>query len=215
MDLTNPKELTVSSFKLYNNRLEAVGTPSFEEWLKCGDFLKNANGAVHFWIGDWLNYGEHKWGEMYSQAMEETGYEYSTLRNDKWVSSRVNPERRRDNLSFSHHKEIADLEPEEQEVMLQLAQEQKLNRNDFSREVRNYRLKLDLPELSAKQLEASSADFEKVDPIVMKLIEVTEDLKGLNVNAINPDARDYLLAQVRKSLGVLANLATKGVNVIE
>ena len=38
---------------------------------------------MHFWIGDWLNYGERKWGEKYKEALEKTGYDYQTLRNDK------------------------------------------------------------------------------------------------------------------------------------
>jgi len=32
----------------------------FDHWLRLGDILKVAEGAVQFWIGDYLNYGERK-----------------------------------------------------------------------------------------------------------------------------------------------------------
>jgi len=46
--------------------------------------------------------------------MGETGFEYSTLANDKSVASKFEFYRRRENLSWSHHAEVAGLEPDEQ-----------------------------------------------------------------------------------------------------
>jgi hypothetical protein len=62
--------------------------------------------AVHFWIGDWLNYGEQKWGEMYTQALDATEFDYGTLRDDKWISSKIQLSDRSDNLAkalLRHH----------------------------------------------------------------------------------------------------------------
>src|SRR5260221_9189414 len=85
-----------------------TGDPTFEEWLSCGEFIKNADKSVHFWIGDWLNYGETKYKkEDYEKVIEQTGFEYNTLRKDKYVSESVQFERRRSNLSFGHHVEVA------------------------------------------------------------------------------------------------------------
>ena len=50
---------------------------------------------------------------MYSQALEATEYEEGTLRNDKFISGKFELSRRRENLSHSHHAEVASLEPEE------------------------------------------------------------------------------------------------------
>ena len=122
-------EMEISSFKLLKNGLEAIGNPSFEEWMKAGDWIKQCHGAVHFWIGDWLNYGESKYGETYTQAMDTTGYDYQTLSNDKWVANRIGLSRRRDDLSFEYHKIVADLLPNEQEEFLNKAIENKWNRN--------------------------------------------------------------------------------------
>lgn len=73
---------------------------SFDEWQEVGKKLKAVRGTIHWWIGDWLNYGEGRWGEMYSQALEETPYVYQTLANDKFVASRFEFYRRRENLSW-------------------------------------------------------------------------------------------------------------------
>lgn len=125
------KDYDYSGFHFCKNGLKAIGEPTFEQWQKCGDWIKRANGSVHFWLGDWLNFGERKWGEQYSQVIEDTDFDYQTLRNDKWVAGKVDLSRRRDNLSFEHHKEVADLAPEEQEELLDMAEKQDIKRNDF------------------------------------------------------------------------------------
>src|SRR5436305_1984979 len=99
IQLNPQKELTISNFILRPNGLEAVGNPTFEDWLKCGDFIKQSARSIHFLLGDWLNYGELKWGEKYKEAIELTGFDYQTLRHDKWIASRVDPSRRRENLA--------------------------------------------------------------------------------------------------------------------
>lgn len=129
--LTENKEVVYASFVLHKNGIKATGEPSFEEWLQCGEFINRAKGSVHFWIGDWLNYGEQKWGEKYLQAIKETNYDYGTLRNDKWVASKVELSRRRDKLSFDHHAEVADLEPDEQDRLLDYAEKNKLDVRAF------------------------------------------------------------------------------------
>jgi hypothetical protein len=60
-----------------------------------------------------LNYAEEsaKWG-MYDDIAEETGYETKALRNIKYVADSVESSRRKDNLSFSHHTEVAALAPD-------------------------------------------------------------------------------------------------------
>ena len=68
-----------------------------------------------WWWGDWLRFGERKYGEMYSQAIDHSKLDYQTLANSTYVSGAVEFSRRRENLSWSHHKEIASLEPEDQD----------------------------------------------------------------------------------------------------
>lgn len=111
--INSNKDIVYSSFLLKKNGLQAIGTPTFEQWQECGEFIRKAEGAVHFWIGDWLNYGESEWGEMYSQAIDATGYDYQTVRNDKWLSNKIDLSLRGDNLTQAHAKEIAALPEEE------------------------------------------------------------------------------------------------------
>jgi len=39
---------------------------------------------------------------MYAQAMDETGLEYQTIANDKWVAKNIDISLRGENLGISH-----------------------------------------------------------------------------------------------------------------
>lgn len=140
-------ELSLGKFHFDKTGLSVIGDPSFEEWQNCGEFLKRAEKSVQFWIGDWLNYGEKKYGETYTQALEITDYEEGTLQNAKWVSSKVESSRRRELLSFSIHQEVAPLPPDEQEYWLEKAEVEGLSKNDLRHEIKHARLEkqVDLP----------------------------------------------------------------------
>ena len=60
---------------------------------------------------------------MYAQAMDAIGLDYGTLRNFKYVSSRVELSLRNDNLTWNHHVAIAPLESTEQQNWLDKASE--------------------------------------------------------------------------------------------
>lgn len=114
-------ELACGNFEMKECGLAVSGKPSFDEWSQFGDVLARVDGAVHWWIGDWLNYGEGTWGEKYSQAMSDTGFSYSTLTKDKYVASQVQFCVRTQKLSWEHHKLIAPLSPKDQKKWLTLA----------------------------------------------------------------------------------------------
>jgi hypothetical protein len=82
---------------------------SFEQWENIGSTLHSVEGSIQWWIGDWLNYGEQRYGEKYSQALEVTDASYQTLAHAKSVASKFEFCRRRQNLSWSHHQEVASL----------------------------------------------------------------------------------------------------------
>jgi len=103
--------------------LEIPENTTFDEWLKIGEKLKYAYKFTKWAVGDWLNFGERKYGEMFAQAMDDTGLEYHTLQNYKYVSGHVQISSRRDNLSFSHHALVAALPQQDQEELLNKAEE--------------------------------------------------------------------------------------------
>ena len=94
----------------------------YEEWVRVGVLLHGIQRSVHWWIGDWLNFGERKYGEMYAQAEAATGFDYQTLANDKWIASRIESSRRRESLPFSHHAIVASMKASAQDVLLTIAE---------------------------------------------------------------------------------------------
>jgi hypothetical protein len=107
-----------------------------KEWQDIGAKLCRAGGALRWWIGDWLRYGEHEWGEEYSKLPAAMEYRQATLRDLNWVAGSVDPSRRRDKLSWEHHREVAHLEPEEQDRWLNEAEKHKLTRAALRRSIK-------------------------------------------------------------------------------
>lgn len=96
----------------------------FERWEALGTALRAAGKGVQFWIGDWIRYGEHEYGEKYSQAIEATGKQLSTLQGYVYVAEHIDPCRRRqlDSVDFSTHAEVASLPDDDQERILAQAE---------------------------------------------------------------------------------------------
>lgn len=92
---------------------------SFGEWEEVGKTLEQISGAWQWWYGDWWNFGERRYGEKHAQALPDK--DYSTKATAAWVAGRVQFSRRRENLSFTHHREVAPLETSEQDRWLDLA----------------------------------------------------------------------------------------------
>jgi len=106
-----------------------------EEWMDGFNSLKKIEGCIQFWIGDFLAYRNQKWG-MYDDIAEETGYEKKALQNIKYVADKVKSSLRLEDLSFSHHSEVASLTPEKQELFLNKAVEEKLSVRELREEIR-------------------------------------------------------------------------------
>jgi hypothetical protein len=101
------------------------GDMPFDQWVEVGRQLLRAGRAWQFWLGDWILYGEKHHGEMYDDAVDITGYDRTTLRNIVVVCRAVEMSRRRDDLTFTHHVEVAPLPPAEQDAWLTRAAEEK------------------------------------------------------------------------------------------
>ncbi len=87
-------------------------------------------------MGDWLLYGTGRWGEMYVAAAKATGYDPKSLRNYRYVASRVSVSLRKDNLTFGHHALVASLEPNAQRTWLERAIHDRLSVEDLRGELR-------------------------------------------------------------------------------
>jgi hypothetical protein len=111
----------------------------FAEWLHQGRRLGSIGRGVAWWIGDWVSYGNVKFGEKYSRAARVTGYDVQSLMNMAYVASRFEFSRRKETLSWSHHAELAALEPDEQDRWLVFADERRLSVRGLRDELRAWR----------------------------------------------------------------------------
>ena len=117
--------LVVGPFHFSERGMTVKGDASFDQWQQTMAIMKQVEEKIirpfGWWIGDLLEYGDNHYGDTYTQAIEVTGLTYSTLANAKWVAKQVPPERRRPELSFSHHAETAALSPSNQVKYLEMA----------------------------------------------------------------------------------------------
>jgi hypothetical protein len=98
--------------------LVAKGKATYGQWEVALSVACGIAKSCPFWIGDLLNIGEHTYGEMYSQALNDTGFDPGYLRNVKWTCSRVELSLRSDKLSFTHHSLVAPCDPADQKKWL-------------------------------------------------------------------------------------------------
>ncbi|RLK25450.1 hypothetical protein DER29_3457 [Micromonospora sp. M71_S20] len=112
---------------------------TFEQWAEAGPKLSGLVDSFAWCLGDWLVYGQDKYEGRYAKTVERIGLDYQTLRNYAWVARKFESARRRENLSFQHHAEVASLPPAEQDVWLDRAEERGWSRNQLRRHVQQAR----------------------------------------------------------------------------
>ncbi len=112
-----------------------------EQWAGIGKTLGHMYRSNRWWLTDWINYGERTYdGDMFNQHVHVCGLAPKTLSNLGWVGRQVEPSRRREEsttgLTFSHHAEVAALEPGLQTELLDRAGEEEWGRGRLRQEVR-------------------------------------------------------------------------------
>lgn len=108
----------------------------FDLWDEIGRELAVTEQVIQWRIGDWLNYGEREYGETYQRAAAVTLLAPKTLQNYAYVANAVEPSRRRDNLDFSTHAEVAALPPAQQDALLTQAAQSGLTTREIRQLVR-------------------------------------------------------------------------------
>lgn len=124
------------SIVLGNTSLRFVRSPSFNMWEEVGTRLFTVADSSTWWIADWLVLGESVFQDRYLEAIRKTQLNYQTLRNYAWVARRIEEARRRDDLTFGHHAEVAALDQPEQNYWLRKAAEYQWSRNRLRSEIR-------------------------------------------------------------------------------
>lgn len=107
-----------------------------KEWIIVGRRLGGIGRCNQWWLGDWVRYGNEKWGQKYTVASKITGYDPRTLANMSSIAAAFTLSRRRDVLTWSHHAAVAALPIEKQDAWLNRAVAEKLSVADLRTELR-------------------------------------------------------------------------------
>lgn len=111
----------------------------FDAWEHAGRQLAGIVDSSAWWLGDWLVYGKDNYADRYERGIRAAGLKYQTLRNYAWVSRRFDLDRRRSQLSFQHHAEVASLPVEEQDRWLEIAARENLTTRQLRTAIQNER----------------------------------------------------------------------------
>lgn len=130
------------------------------EWLTTGRRLGAIGRCSQWWIGDWIRYGNSRWGEKYAEAARVTGYDVASLRNMAWVSSRFALSLRSDKLTWSHHVLLAPADTAAQVYWLDRALTERLSVADLRLELRAARGREGPPEVSVEAETDASAGVD-------------------------------------------------------
>lgn len=119
--------------------LDLEGLVSYREWRDLGGRICRLSKASAWWLGDWIVFGQQRYGRRYHQAVEATGLDYQTLRNYATVARKIEMSRRRESLSFQHHAEVCALPPDEQDMWLDRAEAGSWTRKQLRSAIRGAR----------------------------------------------------------------------------
>ena len=95
------------------------------EWLQAGIVLGRLERTVLWLIGDWWRFGNKTYGSRKAlvDRRDWEGPSYQTCRNAASVAEKFQLSRRRYNLSFAHHAEVAALHPAQADHWLDWCEE--------------------------------------------------------------------------------------------
>ena len=94
---------------------------SMDEWHSYGLRMSRMSKSANWWLGDWVRFGQQRYGLRYREASLVSGYDEQTLMNLAYVAGRFSTSRRRETISWSHQAEVAKLGSEDQEIWLDRA----------------------------------------------------------------------------------------------
>ncbi len=137
---------------------------TFEQWESDGEFIRAVERMKNFFVGDWLNAGEWRWGEKYAQALDEFQWGgMDKLRKLAWVARNVPPQNRRMGLTWSHHHAVASIDNlQEQADWLDWAEAHQMTAADLSAMVKESRAataKAQVTEIELPVLPITEADL--------------------------------------------------------
>lgn len=141
----------------------------YDRWEALVTMFGQLHRTSAWLLGDALNYGDKVYGETYVQASVWTGLAEQTLINYASVCGRIPRSRRRRDLPFSLHAEVASLEPQEQKEWLKKASAGQWTRSVLRAELAPLRSarELDTGQKSGQKSQPANAGQEEVVPLAV------------------------------------------------
>jgi hypothetical protein len=125
--LTTPED-TSPKFSVDPTGIEFHEELSFDEWSNIGAKVVPMAKTIGFVVGDWINYGESRYGEKYVEALRETKMTLETLKQFSYVARNIEKCRRLHVLDWSHHQVVAKIKnPDEQSRWLGIAENDRMS----------------------------------------------------------------------------------------
>jgi hypothetical protein len=104
---------------------------SADEYEALGFALGEMHRAVQFAVGDYILDGEKLFGQEAYQLQESLGISEEQRRQYVRIAERIPWERRRKELSWAHHREVAAMEPSDQDAWLEKAVANAWSKNEL------------------------------------------------------------------------------------
>jgi len=164
-DLLNVSRPSVQRARVVlDHGVPAVRRTAAGDWARVGDALRMVEGSVQWWLGDWCNFGEARYHEKYSQALDATDYELGTIKNAAYVAGNFPSSRRRDDLSFGHHQNVVALTPKQQDRWLDLASVERWSVQELRARLKKANLVAEHGELQAQAFPVGQFAVVHADP---------------------------------------------------
>lgn len=142
-DLTTTDASASSRIRFSRLGIEFAPDVTLEEWGALADKIGEAARSIGFIAGDWLVFGEERFGQQqtlpgievdptprrvksasseYQRILTSTGLDATTIQNYIYVSRNVPRRLRSERLSWEHHKAVAKLPPTDQQRWIKLTE---------------------------------------------------------------------------------------------
>jgi hypothetical protein len=132
-----------------------------EDCLALLSQLRIAEKSVRWWIGDALAALESRYGAN-KEAAELVGLSASSAKHCRQVSEQIELGRRRPNVSWSLHQEVASLEPDKQDKFLDYAEQQKCSQKALRNEVQAFKT----IDVEAEEVEEEAPRVPEFSPLI-------------------------------------------------
>lgn len=140
---------------------------TFEEWVQAGHEIKASIAGHQWWIGDWLRFGGHKWGDKYEKAAEQLGLKPESCRKYKQIAEAYSGfESRISGVSFLHHQIAASLDEQPRKNLLTNAAEDEWSASTLRARLKTLRRKDPEPLIADGSDDGSRWEVKNCDVLV-------------------------------------------------